>query len=309
MKKTISLVLLVIFATAMISTPAAAIVEKSDSFYVQDSANVISSSTEKAIENYNADLEAQCNGAQIVIVTVEYLEGMRSDEYAFRLFNDWGVGSGTENNGMLLLLATQEKKGWLAVGDGISNMFSENSIGDMLDEHFWPLSDRGEHDQAVQSIFVVLLNWYDSYYGSSVYSSDNNSQPPREGGFSSLFSSAMSFIMAVVFIIIICAVIGALSRPSRSRHYNNYRRGAIYPFFFFSGRNRWRNPPPPPPPGGHHSHTRNNNFGSGSGRPPSGFGGGGSSGFGGGRGGGGFGGGGGRGGGGGGRAGGGGGRR
>ena len=105
------------FLTALVlmlslGVSAYAVVDKSDSFYVADYANVLSADTEQRICDYNGALEQQCNGAQIVVVTVDYLGGMYCDEYAYQLFNDWGVGSSEYNNGMLLLLAVQEINGF-----------------------------------------------------------------------------------------------------------------------------------------------------------------------------------------------------
>ena len=109
MKKFLSLTLAIVLMLA-VSVPALAVVEQSSEYYVADYASVLSDATEKAIINYNGALETQCSGAQIVVVTVKYLDGMYSDEYANQLFNDWGVGSKDENNGMLLLLAVNENR-------------------------------------------------------------------------------------------------------------------------------------------------------------------------------------------------------
>ena len=107
MKKTFSFILaLCLFLSLGVS--AFAVVDQSESFYGADYSNVLSNDTEQMIINYNGSLEQQCQGAQIVVVTVDYLDGMYSDEYAYQLFNDWGVGSADYNNGMLLLLAIQE---------------------------------------------------------------------------------------------------------------------------------------------------------------------------------------------------------
>ena len=89
MKKTLSLLLAVMLAAAILCVPALAVVDKSDDFYVADYANVLSESTRKNIINYNGSLEQQCDRAQIVVVTVKYLDGMSSSEYAMQLFNDW----------------------------------------------------------------------------------------------------------------------------------------------------------------------------------------------------------------------------
>ena len=81
MKKRFVLFVTVFFAlTMLLSFPALALVEQSDSFYVADYANVLSDSTESEIINQNGWLEQNCNGARIVIVAVEYMDGMYADE-------------------------------------------------------------------------------------------------------------------------------------------------------------------------------------------------------------------------------------
>lgn len=153
---------------AALASSAFAIVDQSDSFYAADYANVLSSSTEQMIINYNGALEQQCQGAQIVVVTVDYLDGMTSDAYAYQLFNSWGVGSSEYNNGMLLLLAVQENKAWLAYGLGLNSLLSSQSVDSMLNEYFWSDFDKGNYDSAVTKLFNALLNWYDDEYNSNV---------------------------------------------------------------------------------------------------------------------------------------------
>ena len=150
---------------------AYAVVDQSESYYVADYSNVLSNDTEQMIINYNGSLEYQCQGAQIVVVTVDYLDGMYSDEYAYQLFNDWGVGSADYNNGMLLLLAIQENKAWLAYGIGLNSLIDSDQVDSMLDKYFWKDFDRGNYDEAVTSLFNALLKWYDEQYDAQVVQS------------------------------------------------------------------------------------------------------------------------------------------
>ena len=153
---------------AALASPAFAVVEQSESFYAADYANVLSSTTEQMIIDCNGALEQQCQGAQIVVVTVEYLDGMTTDAYAYQLFNSWGVGSAEYSNGMLLLLAVQENKAWLAYGLGLNSVLSTQSVDSMLEEYFWTDFDNGDYDAAVTKLFNALLKWYDDEYSSSV---------------------------------------------------------------------------------------------------------------------------------------------
>ena len=150
------------FLTALVlmlslGVSAYAVVDKSDSFYVADYANVLSADTEQRICDYNGALEQQY-----------------CDDYAYELFNSWGVGSSEYNNGMLLLLAVQENKAWLAYGLGLNSVLSSDSVNNMLDEFFWEDFDDGKYDDAVNSLFNALLSWYDNNYGSKVEQAGNN---------------------------------------------------------------------------------------------------------------------------------------
>lgn len=163
---------------AALPCPAHAVVTQSESFYAADYANILSSDTEDMIINYNGALEQQCQGAQIVVVTVDYLDGMYSDEYAYQLFNSWGVGSQEYNNGMLLLLAVEENKAWLAYGLGLNSLLDSNSVDAMLEEYFWADFDAKNYDAAVTKLFNALLEWYDAQYDSAAASSGAFSRIP-----------------------------------------------------------------------------------------------------------------------------------
>ena len=166
MKKILTLIL-TLYLLLCLSPAAIAVVDQSESFYVADYANVLSDATEQTVIERNALLEQYCHEAQIVVVTVDYLDGMYSDEYAYQLFNDWGVGSAEESNGMLLLLAVQENKAWLAYGYGLSSAMGDRVDG-LLDSYFWHDFDRGDYDAAVTKLLEGLTDFYEELYGVSL---------------------------------------------------------------------------------------------------------------------------------------------
>ena len=203
-----------------ISVSAFAVVGQSESFYVADYSNVLSNETEQMIINYNGSLEQQCQGAQIVVVTVDYLDGMHSDEYAYQLFNDWGVGSSDYNNGMLLLLAIQENKAWLAYGLGLNSLIDSDQVDSMLDKYFWKDFDRGNYDEAVTSLFNALLAWYDKQYDAQVVQSGSSAASGQEyyvgysqpGLWENLSHALGSIIRLLVVIAVLSLIFGGGGR-------------------------------------------------------------------------------------------------
>ena len=221
MKKTFSFILALCLCLSL-GASAFAVVDQSESFYVADYSNVLSNDTEQMIINYNGSLEQQCQGAQIVVVTVDYLDGMYSDEYAYQLFNDWGVGSADYNNGMLLLLAIQENKAWLAYGLGLSSLIDSDQVDSLLDKYFWKDFDRGNYDEAVTSLFNALLAWYDEQYdaqvvqsGTSVSSGNEYYTGYSQPSFGERLSHALGSIIEILVVIAVLSMLFGGGRRGR----------------------------------------------------------------------------------------------
>ena len=237
LKKSLAALLPVLVLLLCLSPAALALVEQSESFYVVDNAGVLSQDTEEAIIQANALLESECRGAQLVVVTVDYLGGMYADEYAYELFNDWGVGSAENNNGMLLLLGIQEGKGWLAYGLGLSGALTGEQVDAWLEENFWEDFDRGDYDAAVDRLLPVMLDWYGQYYGAALPAGE--AVVPRNTGSTVVTyqrRSPLAVILPLFLVVLVLSLLSALLRPVR-----RYRRR-------WSWRTGWRRMPPPPPP-------------------------------------------------------------
>jgi uncharacterized membrane protein YgcG len=259
--------LALLLAALILTCPALALgleAGSGDAFYVQDTANVLSAETESLLVSYNESLENLCDEAQLVVVTVSYLSE-DSELAATQLLNDWGVGSTSNSNGMLLLLVANEYRGWLATGDGIDEVFTDDDVVEYLDDYFWDYIDNNQFDLGVQTLSEALYDWYLDYYNvdaSAAEGTDNYAydtyygaypdgvpgQTYRTGG------TGMSFISLIILVAIVWYIV------SRSR-YNRMRGwgygGGFWPVFWFGGHrlyHTWYNqhphePHPGPGPG------------------------------------------------------------
>lgn len=247
MKKLISTGLALLLLISVLLAPACAVVEQSESYYVADYANVLSSDVEQQIIDANAKLEQTCDGAQIVVVTIDYLpDNYYADEYARQLFNNWHVGSADANNGILLLLVTQEAKGWLVTGAGLSNKLTNQEVDDLLNDYFWDYVDDGKYEKAVTSVFDQLLNWYEDEYNTAL-TQPGTSQNYNQSSYQTEYRRGPSpFMMLVIFIIVI-SLLNSSARRVR-------RRGSDIPWWVWWMMCNDRGPRGPrggpPPPGG-----------------------------------------------------------
>jgi uncharacterized protein len=91
---------------------------------IVDQANVIPAATRSAIEPKLADLESK-SGIQLVVATVPSLQGQEIEPYANQLFRAWKLGEKTKNNGVLLLVAPNERRVRIEVGYGLEKTLTD----------------------------------------------------------------------------------------------------------------------------------------------------------------------------------------
>ena len=102
---------------------------------VVDEAGLLDAAKRAEIEAKLAVLEAKTTD-QLVVVTVRSLQGRTIEEYGYRLGRSWGIGQKDKNNGVLLIVAPNERKVRIEVGyglegtlpDAITSLIVQNSI-------------------------------------------------------------------------------------------------------------------------------------------------------------------------------------
>lgn len=97
--------------------------------YVTDLAGVIKPETKAQLQALATELE-QKTGAQMAIVTVKSLDGNNVQTYANDLFKQLGIGKKKEDNGVMLLVAPNDRKYWTEVGYGLEPIITDARAGD-----------------------------------------------------------------------------------------------------------------------------------------------------------------------------------
>ena len=141
----------------------AAIPEASDSFFVNDVADVIDADTETYIVEAAGNLYTE-TGAQVVVATVNFTDGIEIENYAMQLFNEWGIGSVDRNNGLLILLVIGNEDYWVTPGEGFEELFSGGKLKVILDEYMEPDFAVGDYDAGVRKTFDAVLEELELYY-------------------------------------------------------------------------------------------------------------------------------------------------
>jgi uncharacterized protein len=99
--------------------------------YVNDYANALSVMGSAQLEQYCAEVD-RSTGVQIAIAVIPSLDGESIDDVAAKLFHQWGIGKKGKDEGLLLLLAIQDRKQRAEVGYGLEPIVPDGFAGSVL---------------------------------------------------------------------------------------------------------------------------------------------------------------------------------
>jgi len=116
--------------------------------WVSDFAGIMSDMTKSQIDALSAEVK-QSTGAEIAVVTVPSLDGMSVEEYAVKLFAKWGIGEKDKDNGVLFLIAPNERKTRIEVGYGLEPVITDGRAGEIIRETVIPFFKAGDYNQGI----------------------------------------------------------------------------------------------------------------------------------------------------------------
>lgn len=126
---------------------------------VVDNAGLLDAATKNAIETKLAAFE-QKSSDQIVVATIASLEGEALEDFANRLFRAWGIGQAETNNGVLLLVARDDRKIRIEVGYGLEGTLTDLHSKLIIENTLAPAFRAGDFSggiaSAVDDIVMVL---------------------------------------------------------------------------------------------------------------------------------------------------------
>jgi uncharacterized protein len=116
---------------------------------VSDYAHVIDNETKDALTQEIRALEASTTD-QVAVVTIPSLDGADINEESVNLFRTWGIGQKDKNNGVLFLIAIQDKKMRIEVGYGLEGDIPDVSAFRITEYEVKPLFKEGKYSEGIK---------------------------------------------------------------------------------------------------------------------------------------------------------------
>ena len=114
--------------------------------YVVDAAGALSQAT---IDSLNAELKTFDGKAQIAVAVVKTTAPFTIEEYGIKLAEKWKVGYQGKDNGIIIILATEDRKVRIEVGKGLEGDIPDAVAGRIIDEAMIPSLKISNWDAAI----------------------------------------------------------------------------------------------------------------------------------------------------------------
>jgi len=186
--------------------------------HVNDFAGFISFETERVLNGMAEEVKAK-TGAEIAVVAVRSTGGEDIEEYAIDLFMDWGIGRRGEDNGLLILIAVDDRQMWIKPGYGLEGAIPDAYAHEIYYDVLRPAFRAGQTDAGLVRATRMLAERVMIEYGqvfayddSVAFAMERNlGQGKQMTGRQAI--SALFPLLIVIFVIIMAARRGVRGAP------------------------------------------------------------------------------------------------
>jgi uncharacterized protein len=167
---------------------------------VNDYAGMMSADVRALLEKELQDLE-RSDSTQIVILTVDSLEGESLEGFSIKVAEIWKIGQKGKDNGAILLVSKGDRKTRIEVGRGLEGKLTDLTAGRIVQLVINPQFRRGDFDGGFSSGVRAMIDATRGEFKAE----DSRSRAQKQG-------SSSSVLPFLIFGAIFLLVLGRISR-------------------------------------------------------------------------------------------------
>lgn len=166
--------------------------------YINDYVGLMDESTKENIVSIGKELEDK-TGAQSIIVIIDTIGNDTIENYANKLFRTWGIGEKDKDNGLLILLAIDDRSYKVEVGRGLEGAIPDLQSNKVMENLATPYFKNDDYSAGLLNSYSKFADLIASEYDvtleksttldipNSQYSTNNSFLGIRLPNFSSIF--------------------------------------------------------------------------------------------------------------------------
>jgi uncharacterized protein len=157
---------------------------------------------------------------QIVVVTIPTTGGEAIEEYAVRLFEQNGIGTKSNNNGVLLLVAVEDRRVRIEVGYGLEGAVTDAIASLIINNAITPRFREGDYYGGIRAGVSDIMK-----ASAGEYTAEPRESEDVPGGIS---------LGTIIFIVFVMIVIGRMFRGGGGRRGGGGMGGGLLPWIIMS---------------------------------------------------------------------------
>jgi len=170
-----------LIALALLTFPAPA-------GYVNDFAGILNNT--QILAQQISQFEQETSN-EISIVTIETLQDQTIEEYAGRLFEEWQIGKASKDNGVLILIAPNEREVRIEVGYGLEGALPDSLADLIIRKEMLSAFQRGDYQAGVEAGLSAIMQAIKGEYQAE----------QKTAQWQEILASSIPFLIFIILII------------------------------------------------------------------------------------------------------------
>lgn len=146
----------------LVSYSVLAMPDKMPGMYVSDFVSAIPNNVKMQMESQFAAFDRQTS-IEIAVAVVPTLEGMDPNQYSTALFNKWGIGKKSTNNGVLIMWCPSERSYFVTPGYGMEGVLTDADCRKLIDAYWLPSLKAGNGADGLLNFTKEIIKFIGPY--------------------------------------------------------------------------------------------------------------------------------------------------
>ena len=167
--------------------------------HVNDYAGLLSPAVSEQLEQALVEFE-KTDSTQVVVLTIPSLEGEILEQFSIKVGDAWRIGQKDIDNGVILLIAKQERKIRIEVGRGLEGKLTDLTSGRIIRNEMTPRFKAGDFEGGIAAgVSAIIMEVRGEYQAS-------------ERDLRQAKKSASPIFSLLIFLLVACVFLGAFSK-------------------------------------------------------------------------------------------------
>ena len=188
--------------------------------YISDYAGVLDEGTESYLNGLLKELEEKTT-AEIAVLTVGTTQPLDIFDYGMEVFERWKIGKEGKDNGLLFLVAVEDRQMHIFTGYGLEGILPDGKVGEIRDRDIIPYFKLGDYAGGIRKGVETIAGIIAQDAGVELTGLSAGEEPPTTP---SNIRNAMIVLLFLFFLLYFL-----FFRPRR------HRRGWLFPWIFWWG--------------------------------------------------------------------------